>query len=84
MNATEELHQRIHSWVLDTFPLARQNGIGVDDQLLDGGIIDSMGTLEVVQFIEDEFSVTVEDEEMVADHFSSVRAIADYIQSKLS
>lgn len=83
MESTEALHKRILAWVLDTFPLARQHDIGIDENLLDGGIIDSMGTLEVVQFIEDQYAVVVEDEEMVADHFSSVRAIAEYIQSKL-
>lgn len=82
MKQLDDTTARIHDWVRSTFPLARERAIGVDDSLLDGGIIDSMGTLEVVQFLEDDFGIVVEDEEMVADHFDSVGNIARFVASK--
>ena len=82
VDTVQTLHLKIQNWLTETFPVARQNKPEVDDALLDGGIIDSMGTLEVVQYLEDEFGIEVDDEDMVADHFNSIRAIADYIQTK--
>ena len=82
MNSIEEVTNRIPGWLVQTFPLAQQQDVGIHDSLLDSGIIDSLGTLEVVQFLEEEFSVEVTDEEMVADHFESVHAIAQLVASK--
>lgn len=82
MTQVHDTTTRIHQWVNQTFPLAAERKVGLEDSLLDGGIIDSMGTLEVVQFLEDEFGIQVSDEEMVADHFDSIHAISQYVESK--
>lgn len=82
MTTLDETTARIHEFVTRTFPLAQKREIGIDDSLLDGGIIDSMGTLEVIQFLEDDFGIEVSDEEMVADHFDSIAGIAKLVASK--
>lgn len=73
---------KIHEWVTKTFPLAQQREVELHDSLLGSGIIDSLGTLEVVRFLEDEFAIQVTDDEMLADHFESIQAIADLVDSK--
>lgn len=82
MSASETTIAKVHHWVTDHFPLARERGIGVDDSLLDSGIIDSMGTLDVVEYLEDAFGLEITDEEMMAEHFDSVRAITALVESK--
>ena len=82
MQHDEQTVERIRAWVIEHFPLAKKRDVGVDESLLEGGIIDSLGTLEVVMFLEEEFDVIVSDEEMVADHFESVSSIAAYVASK--
>ena len=82
MNPHEDNVTRIHQWLTRTFPLAQERDVGPHDSLLDSGIIDSLGTLEVVEFLENDFGVQVTDEEMVADHFESIEAIAQFVQSK--
>ena len=82
MSSSTQVVDRIHDWVLRTFPLARQYDLDVDASLLESGVIDSMGTLEVVQFLEEEFGIEVTDDEMVADHFESVRSISQLVESK--
>lgn len=79
---TESITHKIHQWVLQHFPAADQ-AIGIDDSLLDSGIVDSMGTLEIVEYLEDEFGIEMSDEDMVADHFESVSSIAAYVKSRL-
>ncbi|MBU2677385.1 MAG: acyl carrier protein [Woeseia sp.] len=73
---------QIHGWLIGNFPLAKKRNVGVDESLLETGIIDSLGTLEVVLYLEEEFGVVVTDDEMVADHFESVRSIATFVDSK--
>ena len=52
------------------------------DSLLGQGIIDSMGVIELVQFIQDTFGVTVEDEEITELNLGSLAAIARYVSEK--
>ena len=82
MNHSDAMTTRIHEWVTQNFPLAQQRNVGLDDSLLDSGIIDSLGTLEVVQFLESEFEIILTDEEMMADHFETINSIANLVVSK--
>jgi acyl carrier protein len=50
--------------------------------LLQEGIIDSTGVLELVMFVEETFGFTVEDEEIVPENFDSVERLARYVRSK--
>lgn len=50
--------------------------------LLDAGIIDSTGILEIVQFIEETFGITVEDDELLPENLDSVEAITLFIKRK--
>jgi acyl carrier protein len=61
--------------------LATQN-ISNDEPLLKNGLIDSLGILEVVTFVENEFSITVSDEDLLPENFGSVESIAEFVQSK--
>lgn len=53
-----------------------------DDSLLEKGLIDSTGVLELVFFIEKNFGVKVADDEVVPDNLDSVRVISDFIRRK--
>ena len=81
MTETDTKHQ-IREFILDTFPLARKNKIGDEDLLLTNGIVDSIGVLEIVGFLESELKITLTDEELLADNFSSIQQIAKFVESK--
>ena len=53
-----------------------------DASLLESGIIDSTGILEVIAFLETEFGMTIADEEIVPENLDSISAIAAFIQAK--
>ena len=74
--------EKVQQWVYSTFPVAKERNIETVDSLLDSGIIDSMGTLEVVDFLENNFGIEVFDDEMVADHFDSIESVAKFVCSK--
>jgi len=57
---------------------------GDDASFLEEGIIDSMGIIELVSFVEGEFGVSVADRELVPDNFDSVTKLDAYLRAKLS
>ena len=60
------------------------NGYGHPDDasFLEEGIVDSMGIMELVMFVEETFGITVDDEELVPDNFDSVSKLANYIRRR--
>jgi acyl carrier protein len=51
---------------------------------LEEGIIDSLGIIELVSFVEKEFGISVADHELLPTNFDSVARLSAYIQTKRS
>ena len=64
--------------------LFSDNGFQYSDEasFLDEGIVDSVGVMELVAFVEDQFDIKVNDSEVVPDHFDSVSKLAAFIRQK--
>jgi acyl carrier protein len=73
---------RIRSYVMKHFPSARGRVLREDEHLLASGVLDSLGILDLVTFLESEFDVTVSDEDLVPAHFETLRALADFVGEK--
>ena len=73
----------IRDYILENF-LFTSNQDALEDtaSFLEEGIVDSTGVLELVMFVEEQFSVSVEDEEIVPENFDSVQQLARYVQLK--
>jgi acyl carrier protein len=54
--------------------------LGPDDSLLAKGLLDSLSILKTVTFCEEQFGITIPDEDVLPDHFESVRAIAKLVE----
>ena len=55
--------------------------INDDEDLLGGGVIDSIGILRLVGFIEEKFGIRVPDEDVIYDNFHSIQAMNEYLNS---
>lgn len=75
--------ETIQAYVAENF-LFSSNGFELSDDasLLDEGIVDSTGVLELVLFVEERFDIEVLDNEIVPDNFDSVNNLTSYIQRK--
>ncbi len=74
---------KIRSFILENFLFTDdQSELDSSDSFMDKGIIDSTGILEVIFFIEDEFGIHVEDEEMIPENLDSVNNISQFIAAK--
>ena len=73
----------IRAFVVERFPAA-SSGITIKDEtsFLDSGLIDSMGVLELVDFLEDRFRIVVEDSDLVPENLDSIHNICKYLESK--
>ncbi len=78
----EEISSLIRDFLLEKFPLARKQELKESENLLEGGILDSLGVLDVVAFLEGEFGISVTDEELVPENFQSLERLAAFVQSK--
>jgi acyl carrier protein len=77
-----EIRDRIRAFVTTNFYVADPSSLADDASLLDRGIIDSTGVLEIITFLEDSFGLTVEDSEMVPENLDSVEKIAAFVNRK--
>jgi acyl carrier protein len=73
----------IRTFILKNFYVADEATLKDETSLLDRGIVDSTGVLEVVTFLEEKYGVRVADEEMLPDNFDSIARIAAYLGRKL-
>ena len=74
---------RICQFIVTNFPLARQQAsLPDEDSLFSSGIVDSLGVLDLVTFIEDEFGVIVADEDLLAENFETVAHMESFVQTK--
>ncbi len=52
------------------------------ENLLAAGIIDSLGILRLVSFLEEKFDIEVPDEDVTIDNFQSIKSMSDYVAAQ--
>jgi acyl carrier protein len=75
--------QQIRSFIFENFLFdAEESSLANDDSFLEQGVIDSTGVLELVNWLEETFSIKVHDEELVPENLDSVNKLASFIAKK--
>ena len=77
-----KIKEQVRTFVTSNFYVTDLAALKDEASLLDRGIIDSTGVLEVIHYIEDTFGITVEDSEMLPDNLDSIERIANFIARK--
>ena len=79
----QHLKEPIRRFIETSFLFREERqGLVDDESLLGAGLIDSTGILELVSYLEAEFGIVVQDEEIVPENLDSVRQIALYVDHK--
>ena len=82
---TQTLRSELRQFVIDSFLIGDEDaGFGDADSFMRSGIIDSTGILELTSFLEQKYSVTVEDNEMVPTNLDSIDNLVSYLTRKLN
>ncbi len=73
----------IRKFIFENFLFdAAEEDLGNDDSFLEQGVIDSTGVLELVEWLEDTFEISVDDEELIPENLDSVNQLAAFIAKK--
>jgi acyl carrier protein len=80
---TTEIEQEIRSFLTERFLFGRSEALSDDAPLL-GNVIDSQGVIELIMFVQERFSVVVDDEEVTTDNFASLKSTVAFVEKKLS
>lgn len=74
---------KVRELILDNFLFTDdQSMLDNADSFMNKGILDSTGMLEVIYFLEDEFDIKVDDDEMVPENLDSVNNIVAFMAKK--
>ena len=77
-----KLKDKIRQFIVENFLFGNDNGLKDDTSFLDEGIIDSTGILELVSFLKEESSISVEDEELIPENLDSIMNAVAYLERK--
>jgi len=79
------LKDKLRLFILDNFLFTDdQDELDNDDSFMDKNIVDSTGILEIIEFIEEECSIKIEDEEIIPDNLDSIQKIVSFVKRKLA
>ncbi len=74
----------INKFIIDNFLFGDDNTIESDASLLENGIIDSTGVLELISFLEETYEIIIEDDEMIPENLDSMKNISDFLNKKIT
>ena len=77
------VEEKIRHFIEENFILDGNDYLSADDSLLEKGIIDSTGVLELVAFVEENYNCKIKDEELIPENLDSIKNISRFIQEKL-
>ena len=79
----KEKRAKLREFIVENFLFGKDEGLEDDASFLDEGIIDSTGILELVNFLEEEFSINVEDDELVPENLDSINNVTAFLERKM-
>ncbi len=72
----------IREFIVENFLFGDGGQVSNETNFFEKGIIDSTGILELVSYIEETYNLTIEDEDLVPENFSSLNTLAAFLQKK--
>jgi acyl carrier protein len=79
-----ELHQQLRTYIIDNFLFGDDKGFDDSVSFLESGILDSTGILEVISFLEEQFTIKVKDDELVPENLDSIMNLVGYLGRKMA
>ena len=78
-----ETREKIREYIIENFLFGDSDPLSSDStSLLDEGIIDSVGVMELVAFLEQDFGLKIADDELVPENLDSVDNLVGYVSRK--
>lgn len=75
--------KELRVFIYQNFLLGQDFVLGDSDSFLENGVIDSMGVLELVAFLQERYGITVENEELIPNNLDTLERLTAYVTRKL-
>lgn len=83
METTTEIKNKIRQYIIET-SYASPDAVKDESLIFVEGILDSMGFVLLINFIEETFAIKAKDSELLEDNFESVDAMSSFVERKLA
>ena len=78
------IQKEIRQYVFENFIVDDDEDFSDDESFLESGLIDSTGILELITFVEENYEIEIEDEEMIPDNLDGIAKVARFVASKMA
>lgn len=80
-----DIKPTVRDFIINEFlPGENPENLADDTPLMDGGILDSIATLKLVTFLEEQYKIELAPHELGSDHLGNLNSIAELVSSKQS
>ena len=78
-----DIKGQVRAYIAENFLFGQDTDLADEASFLARGVLDSTGVLELVMFLEKNYSIKIFDEELLPDNLDSLQAIEAYVRGKL-
>ena len=78
-----DIIQDVRRFIVDNFLFGDDDGFAPEASFLENGLVDSVGIMELVSFLEETFNIEIQDDELIPDNLDSLQNIARFIRHKI-
>jgi acyl carrier protein len=82
MQTTVDIEREVRTFIVDHFLAGNASKLSADGSLL-GDVIDSMGVIALVSYLQEHFGITVEDDEVLPSNLDTINNLVGYVSKKL-
>lgn len=78
-----DVQKELTKYIVNRFMHGDDSKLHFEESFFESGIIDSLGVLQLVSFLEERFGVHIEDEELVPENFETISKLIEFIERKM-
>jgi acyl carrier protein len=80
-----EIEETVKRFIISELMMGKRDEILENTfSLIENGVLDSLGIMRLIQFIEEDFSFSIEDEDILPENFENIESISHFIKRSLS
>ena len=81
--SSQQVKDTVMNFIRENFIMGRSD-VALDEKvsLIDSGVMDSTGVLELVEFLESQYSIKIDDEELVPENLETIENIINFLMTK--
>ena len=78
-----QIQSEIRNYIIENILFGDEELLDLDTSFQESGILDSIGFLELITFVEEKFDIKITDNEVVPENLETLRKISNFVKTKL-